>query len=102
MQVFDVSTINPGASERPANQVFFDSPAFSARVVALPPGGRMPDCEMSSYVLFFVLDGVVEVTADGESADLAAGQCLVSEPATLSMSSEAGARIMGIQVVKTA
>lgn len=101
MQVFDLREIKPDASEKPAFRVFLDSPAFSARVVAVPPGGRMPPCEMSSYVMFYVLDGVVEVTADGESADLAAGQCLVSEPATLSMSSETGARIMGIQVVKT-
>lgn len=98
MHVFDLGGIVFGNREGPAKEVFFQSNEFSARVVLLPSGAQMPPCEMSAYVLFYVLDGEAEVTVNSETAVIKTGQCLVSEPATLSMKTKDGARILGIQV----
>lgn len=98
MQVFNLVGIGPGCYEGPTKEVFFESSEFSARVVSLPPGAQMPPCEMSAHVLFYVVDGETEVTVNSEKAVIATGQCLISEPATLSMRTKAGARILGIQV----
>ena len=98
MHVFDLGGIDFRNSDKPSKEVFFESSEFSARVVALPPGAQMPPCEMSAYVLFYVLDGEAEVTAKSQTALIATGQCLISEPTTLSMRTKDGARILGIQV----
>jgi mannose-6-phosphate isomerase-like protein (cupin superfamily) len=98
MQVFDLGGIDFSNNIEPAKEVFFESSAFSARVVSLPPGAQIPPCEMSAYVLFYVVDGEAEVTVNSEKAVIATGQCLISEPATLAMRTKDGARILGIQV----
>ena len=98
MQVFDLVGIDFSNNEGPAKEVFFESSEFNARVVALPSGAEMPACEMSAYVLFYVVDGEAEVTVNSEKAVIATGQCLISEPATLAMRTKDGARILGIQV----
>jgi glyoxylate utilization-related uncharacterized protein len=98
MHVFDLGGIDLSGHEGPAKEAFFESSEFSARVVALPSGAEMPACDMSAYVLFYVLDGEAEVTVDLEKAVITTGQCLISEPATLAMRTKDGARILGIQV----
>ncbi len=55
---------------------------------------------MSSYVIFNVLEGDVEVTVDEDKAILKGGKCLFSEPGVYSMNTEEGARILGIQIQK--
>jgi mannose-6-phosphate isomerase-like protein (cupin superfamily) len=55
---------------------------------------------MSSHVIFYVLDGKVNVTVNSESAVLNEKQCLITEPATISMKTKYGARLMGIQITK--
>lgn len=69
-------------------------------MVQLPPGGEIPLCEMEPYVIFVVLSGTAEVFVNQEKAELQEGQCLITEPATLSMKTDTGVRIMGIQVFK--
>jgi mannose-6-phosphate isomerase-like protein (cupin superfamily) len=53
---------------------------------------------MASHVLFYVVQGEAEVQVNQEVATIKEGQCLVSEPATLSMKTEAGVKILGIQI----
>jgi quercetin dioxygenase-like cupin family protein len=53
----------------------------------------MPTCEMASHVLFYVIQGEAGVQVNRESAILKEGQCLITEPATLSMKTENGVRI---------
>jgi len=84
-------------SEREKN-VFYQSPRFKARIIELPAGGAMPDCEMASHVLFYVIRGEAEVQVNQEVASVKEGQCLISEPATISMKTEAGVKILGIQI----
>jgi len=67
-------------------------------MIELPPGGEMPACEMESYVLFYVIKGKAEVSVNAETTDLETGQCLITEPATLSMKTDNGVKIMGVQI----
>jgi hypothetical protein len=57
MQIFDLTAMTAyHYSERKEN-VFYQAPRFKARIIELPAGGAMPDCEMASHVLFYVIRG---------------------------------------------
>lgn len=81
-----------------ASEVFYEVEEFSGRVIELPPGGSMPPCEMDSYVLFYVISGETEVTVGEDKTILHEGSSVVTEPATLSMETGEGVRILGVQV----
>ena len=83
--------------ERDRN-VFYKAKEFKVRIIELPPGGEMPICEMASHVIFNVIKGAAEVTVNREKVTIAEGQCLISAPATMSMKTEDGVKIMGIQI----
>lgn len=55
---------------------------------------------MASYVIFYVIEGTAEVRVNQEKITFKEGQCLITEPAALSMKTKSGVKIMGIQVVK--
>ena len=101
MKVFDLNEMDASPYEQREKNVFYQVKEFQTRIVELPPGGEMPTCEMASYVIFYVLNGEVRVTVNSERAQLKEKQCLITEPATLSMRTEKGVRLMGIQIVKT-
>mgnify|MGYP000201797458 CR=1 FL=1 len=86
--------------EQRDKNVFFKTPEFKARIIELPPNGIMPECEMASYVVFIVIEGEAAVTVNQKQARLQAGQCLITEPATLSMNADTGVKIIGIQITK--
>ena len=69
-------------------------------MIELPPGGEIPECEMLSYVIFYVIDGATEVKVGQKSEKIEEGQCLITEPAVLSMKTGKGVKILGIQVVQ--
>jgi mannose-6-phosphate isomerase-like protein (cupin superfamily) len=48
-----------------------------------------------------VLGGEARVTVNSETVEIKEKQCLITEPATLSMITENGVRLMGIQIVNT-
>ena len=100
MKVFDLNQMPSYPYEERHKNVFFQQDEFKVRIIDLKPGASMPTCEMASYVLFYVISGSAKVTVNDEIADLAAGQCLITEPATLSMTSKNGVKIMGIQIAK--
>ena len=100
MKVFDLNEMKASPYEQREKNVFYQVKEFKARIVELPPGGEMPTCEMASHVIFYVLDGEVTVTVNSETAELREKQCLITEPATLSMTTEEGVKLMGIQVIK--
>jgi len=56
---------------------------------------------MASYVIFYVIEGAAEVRVNQEIINIKEGQCLITEPATLSMRTNDGVKITGIQVVKS-
>ncbi len=101
MKVFDLDKMSALPYEHREKNVFYQAKEFKTRIVELPPGGEMPICEMASHVIFYVLNGEARVTVNSETVDLKEKQCLITEPATLSMKTETGVRLMGIQVTKT-
>jgi hypothetical protein len=90
MQVFPFS-------EREKN-VFFSGAGFKTRIIVLPAGGTMPECPMSTVVIFYVVSGEVLVTVDGEASHLGVGHCLIGQPALYSMKTELGVRMLGVQI----
>ena len=101
MQVFDVKAMAAYPYEERDRNVFYTAKEFKARIVELPPGGEIPTCEMASYVIFYVVEGAAEVRVNQEKVNIEEGQCLITEPATLSMKTKDGVRIMGIPVEKS-
>jgi mannose-6-phosphate isomerase-like protein (cupin superfamily) len=100
MQVFDLETMMSYPYEERDKNVFYKAKEFKTRIIELPSGGKMPTCEMSSYVIFFVVSGMAEVSVNGKIEKLEKGQCLITEPATLSMKTRDGVKVIGIQIGK--
>ncbi len=98
MQIFDPKSQGAHPFEEREKNIIYDVEEFKVRLIKLPPGGKIPTCEMSSYVIFNILEGRVDVTVNQEKKTINEGQCLISEPATISMRSIDGAKIMGIQI----
>jgi len=100
MQVFDLKAMKAYPYEERDKNVFYKAKEFKARIIELPAGEEIPTCEMASYVIFYVIEGAAEVRVNQEIINIKEGQCLITEPATLSMRTNDGVKIMGIQVVK--
>ena len=100
IQVFDLKAMKAYPYEERDRNVFYKMREFKARIIELPAGGEMPTCEMASYVIFYVIEGAAEVRVNQEIINIKEGQCLITEPATLSMRTNDGVKLMGIQVVK--
>ena len=100
MQISNLDSIKTFPYEERDKNVFFKSKEFKTRIISLLPGEKIPECEMSSYVIFIVLNGEAEITVNKEKANLVKNQCLITEPSKISMQSINGARIVGIQIVK--
>ena len=101
MKVFDLNEIAALPYEQRERNVFYQTKEFKTRIVELPPGGEMPTCEMASHVIFYVLNGEVRVSVNSETVEIKEKQCLITEPATLSMTTEIGVRLMGIQIARS-
>ncbi len=98
MKVFDLSKIKAFPFEEREKNVLFQTKEFKTRMIELPPGGKMPPCNMSEYVIFVVLDGEVMVEVNSEKLSLKEKHCLIAEPSNLSMQTQKGVRILGIQI----
>lgn len=99
MQVFDLKNRHAFPYEERQKNVFFQAENFKVRLIELPAGGTMPPCEMTSYVLFYVIEGKALVKVNQQSQMLSANQLLITEPAELTMQTEDGVKILGIQIV---
>ena len=99
MRVVDLKAMMPYPYEEREKNIFYNVEEFKARIIKLPADGKMPNCDMPSHVIFYVIEGSVDVTVNQEKATINEGQCLISGPATISMRSIDGAKIMGIQVM---
>jgi len=98
MQIFNPSTMKVCPYEEREKNVFYKTDKFKTRIIELPPGGGIPECEMSSHVIFYVLEGEAEVKVNQEKTIIKKEQCLITEPATVSMKADKGVKIMGIQI----
>ncbi|MFO7904629.1 MAG: hypothetical protein ACQESR_05155 [Planctomycetota bacterium] len=86
-----------GYEERDRN-VFHADEAFKARIIELGAGGEIPGCQMASHVVFLVLHGEANIKVDDQDFALGQGKCLITPPASISMRSAAGVRMLGIQI----
>ncbi len=100
MQIFNLKTIKSYRYEDRHKNVLYKAKEFKTRIIELPPGGEMPTCEMASYVVFYVIRGTAEVEVNQQKTILKEGQCLITEPATLTMKTQNGVKMMGIQIMK--
>jgi mannose-6-phosphate isomerase-like protein (cupin superfamily) len=100
MKVFNLKEMEVFPYEQRGKNVFYQTDEFKTRIIELPLGGQMSACEMASHVIFYVLGGEVKVTVNSETAVINENHCLITEPATISMMTENGVRLLGIQIVK--
>jgi mannose-6-phosphate isomerase-like protein (cupin superfamily) len=98
MKIFDLMDFEAQNYDKRNVNVFYQNDVFKTRVIVLEAGGKIPDCEMDTYVMFYVVKGEVLITKDDESATLKENQVFITEPAVLSMQSPSGARLMGVQI----
>ena len=98
MQIFDLEDVQKGPGSGQKSILLYEKDGFKLRSITLNPGDDIPPCEMASSVIFHVLAGSVEITSNAHTASIKEGQCVVSEPATISMFSTTGARLLGIQI----
>lgn len=100
MQIFDLKAFDTYPYKKREKNVFFKSEQFKARIIKLKAGGEIPTCQMESNVVFYVLDGTAEVSVNNEKKIIKEGQCMITEPATLSLKTEGGVKIVGFQIKK--
>jgi len=98
MQVFDLNDRHAFPYAERQKNVFFQADNFKVRLIELHAGGTMLPCEMTSYVLFYVIEGQATVFVNQQAQMLSAGQLLITEPAELSMQTEGGVKIFGVQI----
>ena len=97
-EVFDLKAMPAFPYEQREKNVFVSKPGFKARIIDLPPGGNMPECDMPAAVLFSVVSGQAEITVDGVTTPLGEGMCLIGEPGRYSMRTVTGVRLLGVQL----
>ena len=98
LNIIDVMEVEAQGYENRTVNVFFQNDLFKARVIVLEAGGKIPKCQMDSYVMFYVVKGEVLLRKNDESSLLKENQVFITEPAQLSMESNIGARLMGVQI----
>jgi len=97
-KLYDTRHLDLNPDGKGKTNVLHQAANFKIRVIELSQGESIPPCEMSMTVIFQVLSGAVDITVNGETNALVEGQGIVSDPATISMATSAGARLLGIQI----
>lgn len=98
MKIFDLMDMKAEGYENRHVNVFFQNELFKTRIIVLEAGGKIPECEMDSFVMFYVVKGEVLLRKNSESSILKENQVFITEPALVSMESTHGARLMGVQI----
>lgn len=100
MKVFNLNELQSHSYEERDKNVFYSTDEFKTRVIELSIGGQIPPCTMASYVMYIVINGSVEVQVNEDNVKLLENQCLITEPAILSMRTNTGVKMIGIQIAK--
>ena len=98
MEIFNLMDLASQGYENRQVNVFYQNDLFKTRVIVIEAGGKIPECQMDTYVMFYVVKGEVVLTKNDETAMLKENQVFITEPALLSMESVSGARLMGVQI----
>lgn len=100
MQIFDLNKIKSFPYEKRDKNVFYLTKEFKTRIINLGADEEMPECEMASFVIYYVIEGEAIVKINSVEKVIDAGKCLISEPAILSLKTKHGIKILGIQISK--
>lgn len=98
MRIFELLNQTVFPYESRDKNVFYLAENFKARLIELGPGESIPTCDMASNVIFVVMEGDGEVTVNDKTEKISRGYCMISPPATVSLRSENGVRIVGFQI----
>jgi len=97
-QIFDLLAVEAEGYEKRNVNVLFENDSFKTRIIVLDAGGKIPECKMESYVMFYVVKGEVLLRKNAESSILRENQVFITESALLTMETIEGVRLMGIQI----
>ena len=100
VEVFDFNKIKAYPYAKRDKNVLYSQSNFKVRIIELPPDGEMPTCKMDSYVIFYIFKGEVVIDINQEKKKFSEGQCFITEPATLSMRTKNGVKILGVQITQ--
>lgn len=98
MKIYDLNSLSTEKNHGIGTLPFHEEDTFKNRIIDLEKGASMPACDMTQNVIFMVLSGEITVHHNDQSHTLSMHQMFVSEPATLSMTTKEGARVLGIQI----
>lgn len=98
MNLFDLTTMVAYPLKERDKNVFYSAANFKMRIIEIKPGGAIPPCEMAQQVVFTVVSGSADITVDGETARAGQGHCVATPPATVSIKTDEGVRIMALQI----
>jgi quercetin dioxygenase-like cupin family protein len=100
MRIFDTKTLQTFPFSERHKNVFFKVDEFKIRIIKLNKGLQLPECQMSSYVIFSLVSGEVEVMVNNEKSLLKEGELMVSGPAKFSMKAIRASCLLGFQINK--
>jgi len=99
MDVHDLNLYRHFSSAEPCRKVFHDSGSIKAQVVCIKAGQALPPCSMDNEVLFYIISGAGEISADGRWTVVKPGQAVVvpREAKTRSIRAEQDMVILAVQ-----
>ncbi len=98
MEVFNFNKIKAYPYAERNKNILYSQSNFKVRIIELPPNGKMPECEMKSTVIFYIIKGDTKVTVNEEQRSVSERQCLITKPARVSMVTQNGVKIMAVQI----
>ena len=98
MEIFDLNDSNVYPFEERDKNVLFQSGTFKVRLIQLAAGGEIPPCVMAVNVIFCVLQGEGVITVNDKTNEVKPHSLIITPPATISMKSDEGMRVLGIQI----
>ena len=100
MQIFNLAEMPTFPYEERDKNVFYSTKEFKVRIIKLLSNEEIPKCEMDSFVIYYVLEGKAELSVNEDKSIIEAGMCIIIDPATFSLKTKDGVKIMGIQIKK--
>jgi len=98
LEIFDLNDIFVHPLEERDRNVLFQNETFKVRLIRLEAGGEIPPCRMATDVIFCVLQGKGIITVNDQSNQVKPHSLVIAPPATISMKSDKGMRLLGIQI----
>jgi quercetin dioxygenase-like cupin family protein len=98
LEIFDLNDIFVHPLEERDRNVLFQTETFKVRLIQVDPGGEIPPCTMATNVLFCVLQGEGIITVNDQSNQVKSHSLIIAPPTTISMKSDEGMKLLGIQI----